>query len=285
MTQVEPIGQDRLRVIFNDMDVEDPHLFTVRLINDGPADVASNHFDAGQPLIVQLDRTIFGLTKESGSQPISASEPGSKGVIHLGPGLLKKGETWTAEAVVGGKPTATLSSSLIDTDISNVVREREDYSRYRAPATAAISGLTTLALIAAVPVMTTIVLLVTQRLLPSPHVTIAISPAPIVSPSTANCQSKSTGLPPSSYGTYIGQLSDGTAVTFTLHQADSAGIVGTSKTPDGTKYLQYIRLDSSGHELKVNNEDSYIWVSFASDCRSLMVTKDSANRTGNFTKQ
>jgi hypothetical protein len=106
------------------------------------------------------------------------------------------------------------------------------------------------------------------------------------STTVANCQGASSGLPTPSYGTYVGQLSDGTSVTFVLHQPDAAGIVATSKNPDRTASLQYVGLDPTyGYDLKVTDRDYYIWVSFASDCHSLNVTKDSSNRTGKFTRQ
>jgi hypothetical protein len=45
------------------------------------------------------------------------NSPGSEGVIKLAPVLLRKGDEWTVEAVVGGEPTPEIDSRLIDTAI------------------------------------------------------------------------------------------------------------------------------------------------------------------------
>ena len=42
---------------------------------------------------------------------------GSAAYVELTPTLLRTGDEWVAEAIVGGRPVPQLSSSLIDTDI------------------------------------------------------------------------------------------------------------------------------------------------------------------------
>jgi hypothetical protein len=107
-----------LKVTFRDIEVTDPHLVTVRLANVGPGDVASDDFDAGRPLLVTLNCTMFGITASSYPEPVGTTAIGGEGKIELPPTLLRRGEEWIIEAVVGGYPVPKLDENfLINTDI------------------------------------------------------------------------------------------------------------------------------------------------------------------------
>lgn len=106
-----------LKVTFRDIEVPDPHLITIRFKNVGPADIASDRFDAGEPLAVTLNCKMYGLTSNSHPYATTSTAVGANGVITLGPLLLRKGEEIVVEAIVSGASMPDLSSSLVDTDI------------------------------------------------------------------------------------------------------------------------------------------------------------------------
>jgi hypothetical protein len=106
-----------LKVTFRDIEVPDPHLLTIRLANVGPADIATDRFDAGRPLVIRLNCTMYGLTATSHPDAITSTAVGAEGVIQLRPQLLCRGEERTIEAVVSGASDPELDSPLIDTDI------------------------------------------------------------------------------------------------------------------------------------------------------------------------
>lgn len=109
-----------LKVTFRDFEVNDPHLVTLRLRNVGPSDVSSSHFDAGKPVVISLNCTMFGVTSTSHPDSTMTTAVGGEGVVELRPCLLVRGEEWLVTAVVGGKPNPKLTSPLIDTDIVDV---------------------------------------------------------------------------------------------------------------------------------------------------------------------
>lgn len=114
-----PVGRSErlLEVTFRDIPVTDPHLVTVRVANVGPLDIASKHFDAGRSLVVNLNCMMYGLTHSSHPSGTVTGAIGSDGVVELRPVLLRRGEEWAVEAVVGGEPKPTLDSPLVDTDL------------------------------------------------------------------------------------------------------------------------------------------------------------------------
>ena len=99
------------------MPVDDPHLLKLGLSNVGPSDVATAHFDSGRPIVFTLHCTMYGLMHASHAPRTVSTAVGSEGVVELHPGLPRRRESWTIEAVVSGTPAPTLDSSLIDTDI------------------------------------------------------------------------------------------------------------------------------------------------------------------------
>lgn len=113
------IGGDRdlLQVTYRDIPVEDPHLVTVRVANIGPSDIASRHFDADRPLVIRLNCTMYGLTRNSHPKDTISEAAGAEGIIQLRPLLLRRGEEWVFEAVVKGEPSPLMVSPIIDADI------------------------------------------------------------------------------------------------------------------------------------------------------------------------
>jgi hypothetical protein len=114
-----PIADENhlLEVTYRDFPVKDPHLVTVRIANIGSSDIASQHFDAGRSLIVDLNCTMFGVTSTSQPRYTVSGAIGSEGVLELRPLLLHRGEEWVVEAVVSGEVNAVLDCPLIDTDV------------------------------------------------------------------------------------------------------------------------------------------------------------------------
>ena len=118
-TSLLPIGAEHhlLKITYRDIPVKEPHLVTVRVANIGPADIASQHFDAGRSAVVRLNCTMYGLTRNSHPQYTVSRAIGAEGVIELRPLLLHRGEEWVVEAVTQGDASPTIESPFIDTDV------------------------------------------------------------------------------------------------------------------------------------------------------------------------
>jgi hypothetical protein len=112
--------QGLLKVTFRDFEVPDPHLVTILLRNVSPADIATDHFDAGRPLVIRLNCQMYGITATTHRDATASTAVGADGVISMGPLLLRTGESVVIEAVVSGAGAPELDSPLVDTD---VVRE------------------------------------------------------------------------------------------------------------------------------------------------------------------
>jgi len=111
--------QGCLKLTFRDIEITDPHLVRLTLKNVGPTDIASDHFDAGTPLVIDLHcQRFFGLlgTGHPAGSTMTQSL-GGPGLIEIRPVLLRRGDQWTIEAIIDGAPKPELSSPLIDTDI------------------------------------------------------------------------------------------------------------------------------------------------------------------------
>lgn len=108
----------RLTVSYRDFEVVDPYLLTIRLMNVGPADVASQHFDAGQPFTVDMGCRMYGLlAKPTGDLMTATDAVGAPGFLRVGPGLLARGKEYAVQIVVSGKPELSFSAPLVDTDV------------------------------------------------------------------------------------------------------------------------------------------------------------------------
>lgn len=121
-TPLLPIDQAEhpwVQVTVHDFPVNDPHLVALTLRNVGPSDLATQHFDAGKPIRVELGCTRFWAVTRS-THPRATRMPSvgyDGGWIELRPLLLRRGEEWTVDAVVEGDVAPTLTSPLIDTDV------------------------------------------------------------------------------------------------------------------------------------------------------------------------
>lgn len=118
--QVQGVSSSHLAVTYRDVEVSEPHLLTLSLVNVGPADVASSHFDGGRDLTIRLGCTMYGLLHPPASPETLTTVTtamGSEGAIYLQPGLLRRGGEWMVDVVVGGIPSPELDSPLIDTDV------------------------------------------------------------------------------------------------------------------------------------------------------------------------
>ena len=135
-TPLVPEGQggvdSLLKVTFRDFPVENPYLLKLRLVNVGPLDVASNDFDSGQSIVFRLNCTMYGLIKAShpaATLTTVSTAVGSEGVIKLQPGLLRRQDEWSVEAVVAGLPEPVLESPLVNTDIVEGPTYRAELAR------------------------------------------------------------------------------------------------------------------------------------------------------------
>lgn len=111
---------DDLQVTYKGVPVKDPYLLSVRLRNSGPSDVASGHFDSAKPFRINLACSMYGLTDASDSTVTEVDVSNDSTVVSLRPTLLRRGAEWTFEAIVGGMPSPTVMSSLVDTDVVEV---------------------------------------------------------------------------------------------------------------------------------------------------------------------
>lgn len=113
------VRPDTLAVTFVDIPVPDPHLVTFQIRNVGPRDVASADFDGGKHLVVNFSGAFYGVTRARGATvtaPAVGARP-PKASVHLGPGLLKRGDAWSFTAVVSGGVPPEIHSPLVDTDL------------------------------------------------------------------------------------------------------------------------------------------------------------------------
>lgn len=107
-----------LRVTYEEKEVDDPYLLTLSLLNNGPADVATEHFDDRRPLRINLSQSVYGITGTSHPRFTATSDATNpKGYVDFGPSLIRRREKWTVEAIVSGKVTAEVENSIVDMDI------------------------------------------------------------------------------------------------------------------------------------------------------------------------
>ncbi len=107
---------DLLKVTYLDIEVDDPHLVTIRLANVGSADIASVDFDGGRPIVVNLGSKMYGPTASTYPGRLTTPAIGDEGWIQFQPTLLPKNGEWRVEAVVGGVPSPTWRSHLVNAD-------------------------------------------------------------------------------------------------------------------------------------------------------------------------
>jgi hypothetical protein len=117
-----------LEVTYRDVPVSSPHLVSVTLRNTGPRDVPSAAFDDGRPISISFNQTFYGLTGvRGGARTVSPAlgSPAKEAIVRLEPGLLKRGEEWSFSAVLTGPVEVSITSPLVDTDITHVIAESD----------------------------------------------------------------------------------------------------------------------------------------------------------------
>jgi hypothetical protein len=126
-TQLLPDAVDgMLAVTFRGEPIADPHLVKIAIKNVGARDVSSSMFNEGQPLSILFGVPFYGLTDFSpGLQTVkpamfgAGTENSSVGIV---PGLLKRGGTWSLQAVIAGEPRARFVVPLVDTGVRYVTK-------------------------------------------------------------------------------------------------------------------------------------------------------------------
>jgi hypothetical protein len=121
-SRVRPLATDELsdddlyvQVTYRGSQLMDAHQVTVSLKNIGPADVTSAHFDGGEPLVVDLGCTTYSMTNSVQSDAVGARSFRGERSVEWRPALLKRGDTWTIDVIVSGKPWIIPFSPLADT--------------------------------------------------------------------------------------------------------------------------------------------------------------------------
>jgi hypothetical protein len=118
-----------LEVTYRDFAVPNPHLVSVVFRNTGPRDISSAAFDNGRPISIGFDQTFYGLTSTKGGGKIKSSAigtPAGVAIVHLEPGLLKRGEEWSFSAVLSGPVEVSITAPLVDTDVAQVIPNNVD---------------------------------------------------------------------------------------------------------------------------------------------------------------
>lgn len=106
-----------LKVTFRDLEVDDPHLVTIRFRNVGSGDISSSRFDAGRPFVVNLNCSMYGIVNVTHPESTVSTATGAQGVVQFMPQLIRRSEERLVQAVVSGSPVPDHDSPLIDTDI------------------------------------------------------------------------------------------------------------------------------------------------------------------------
>lgn len=106
-----------LKVTFNELPIENPHLVFLHLQNIGPQDIASDDFDSQRRIVLNLNCKFYVLIK--GSHPKSTFGPavGADCIIEIAPLLLKRGEAWELALIVSGPPELKSEIPLKNTDV------------------------------------------------------------------------------------------------------------------------------------------------------------------------
>jgi len=114
-------AKNLIKVMYGNMEVSDPHVLTIRIINTGSRDVTSSNFDSGKPFEVILNCAMYGLVgsvSDRGNEKNLVIQPsGMPGVLKFKPALLKRKQKWQVEALVSGRGNPSVRSPVIDTDV------------------------------------------------------------------------------------------------------------------------------------------------------------------------
>lgn len=116
-----------LEVTYRDIPVSEPHLVSVTFRNSGPRDITSGMFGNGRSIAVRFDQVFYGLTAVQGGFKVDSPAIGTRAgaAVSVLPGLLKRGESWSFNAVTTGPLEVTVDAPLVDTDVRTVAPVEE----------------------------------------------------------------------------------------------------------------------------------------------------------------
>lgn len=133
----------RLKVLFDGSEIEDPYVAVIELVNAGPGDLGPAAFAGG-------GMRLFTVGEEGDASPrlrgnlsaevegtLSGGAPEMAGVhinpppfypshFEVAPLQIKKGRTATITLLSSGKPNLALQASLTDIDLAPLKKERSD---------------------------------------------------------------------------------------------------------------------------------------------------------------
>lgn len=120
---VDQTSTDQIKVTFQNLPVEDPHLVSLLIKNIGSRDITREQFDGDSPLIIGLNCTLFGIVQcksSDGTPPTTVLDLTGPKVDAVGfkPALIPRGTEWTVDCIVSGLPTPRVQGRLVDVDIS-----------------------------------------------------------------------------------------------------------------------------------------------------------------------
>jgi hypothetical protein len=120
--------QRSLTIRYNDQPIQNLYFVTVSLANDGPKDIRSADFENGAPLRIQLPGMIRALLPLD--DPTVSTTGGQ---IHVSPGLLPKGKTFTINVIADiPGPHPDESGIAIVTPLANTVIVTKAHIRWSA---------------------------------------------------------------------------------------------------------------------------------------------------------
>lgn len=118
----EGVSSSFLKVTYRDIPVQNPHLVTLLVKNIGPDDITSEHFHGGEPLVVSVKGTWYGIIETESTKGTKFSvltDPiGDKNAtVRFPPAHLPKGGEWRLKFIVSGPAIPEISGSLVNVDI------------------------------------------------------------------------------------------------------------------------------------------------------------------------
>lgn len=114
----DPSVSHRLRVLWDDVSLVDATLKTVTVGNLGKADLKDAHFDGSRPIKFSYSKppvAVLSIRSTQDAELISCKQNG--GVVEIGPGLLRKGESITIALLYGAEVSGSQSFPLPDVRI------------------------------------------------------------------------------------------------------------------------------------------------------------------------
>ncbi|MGW2955012.1 hypothetical protein [Streptomyces eurythermus] len=131
-----------IQVSRNGVALSDPHLVVIWIKNTGRHAIASDLFDQGRPLEVDLHAPIVELAAADGEGSTLASGYAAVGTkITYGPELIPSGRKITFTALVDGDPSVSLHDYFIDVQVKVAADAAINLRSVGLSAGAAVAGL------------------------------------------------------------------------------------------------------------------------------------------------